>query len=45
VWQGLYDELKDRKFVVLAVALDSGGPSSAGQWILAAKLTGVAGNR
>jgi len=39
VWQGLYDELKDRSFVVLAVALDSGGVASAGQWILAAKPT------
>jgi len=39
VWQGLYEELKDRNFVVLAVALDSGGAASAGQWILAAKPT------
>ena len=39
MWQGLYDELKDRSFVVLAVALDSGGVASAGQWILAAKPT------
>jgi len=39
VWQGLYEELKDRRFVVLAVALDSGGTASAGQWILAAKPT------
>ena len=39
MWQGLYEELKDRRFVVLAVALDSGGAASAGQWILAAKPT------
>jgi AhpC/TSA family len=39
VWQGLYEELRDRRFVVLAVALDSGGAASAGQWILAAKPT------
>jgi len=39
VWQGLYEELKDWRFVVLAVALDSGGAASAGQWILAAKPT------
>jgi len=39
VWQGLYEELRDRRFVVLAVALDSGGAESAGQWILAAKPT------
>jgi hypothetical protein len=39
VWQGLYDELKDWRFVVLAIALDSGGAASAGPWILAAKPT------
>jgi len=39
VWQGLYDELRDWRFVVLAIALDSGGAASAGPWILAAKPT------
>jgi hypothetical protein len=36
VWQGVYEELKDRGFVVLSVALDSGGARTTGPWIRAA---------
>jgi len=35
VWQSLFDELKDRDFIVLAVALDE--PEAARPWIEAAK--------
>jgi len=39
VWQALYEELRDRNFVIISVALDSGGPAKTGQWIRAAKPT------
>jgi hypothetical protein len=39
VWQALYDEVKDTGFVVLAVALDSGGARTTAPWIHAAKAT------
>jgi hypothetical protein len=39
VWQALYDELRPRNFIVVSVALDSGGPAKTEQWIRAAKAT------
>jgi uncharacterized protein DUF3322 len=39
VWQALYDELRDKRFIVISVALDSGGPAKTAQWIQAAKAT------
>jgi hypothetical protein len=39
VWQALYDELQARNFLVISVALDSGGPAKTEQWISAAKAT------
>ena len=39
MWQALYEELRDRNFVIISVALDSGGPAKTGQWIRAAKPT------
>jgi hypothetical protein len=39
VWQALYEELRERNFVVISVALDSGGPAKTEQWIRAAKAT------
>ena len=39
MWQALYDELRARDFVVISVALDSGGPAKTEQWIRAAKAT------
>jgi hypothetical protein len=39
VWQALYEELGPRNFVVVSVALDSGGASTTTQWITAAKPT------
>jgi len=39
VWQALYDEVKARNFVVISVALDSGGPAKTEQWIRGAKAT------
>ena len=39
MWQALYQDLQDRGFVVLAVALDSGGARTAGPWIEAARPT------
>jgi hypothetical protein len=36
VWQALYADGKDSGFVVLAVALDSGGPRTTESWIRAA---------
>lgn len=39
MWQALYEELRPRNFVVIAVALDSGGASTTTQWIHAAKPT------
>ena len=39
MWQALYDEVKARNFVVISVALDSGGPAKTEQWIRGAKAT------
>jgi AhpC/TSA family protein len=39
VWQALYEELGPRNFVVVSVALDSGGATTTTQWIAAAKPT------
>ena len=39
MWQALYDELRERNFIVISVALDSGGPAKTEQWIRAAKAT------
>jgi hypothetical protein len=39
VWQALYDELREKHFIVISVALDSGGPAKTAQWIRAAKAT------
>ena len=39
MWQALYEELQARSFVVISVALDSGGPAKTAQWIQAAKAT------
>jgi hypothetical protein len=39
VWQAVYEELKDTGFVVIAVALDSGGARTTGPWIRAANPT------
>jgi hypothetical protein len=39
VWQALYDELRVRNFIVISVALDSGGPATTEQWISKAKAT------
>ncbi len=39
MWQGVYEELKDRGFVVVSVALDSGGARTTAPWIDAAKPT------
>jgi hypothetical protein len=39
VWQALYDELQARNFIVISVALDSGGPAKTEQWIGNAKAT------
>ena len=39
MWQGLYDEVKARDFVIISVALDSGGPAKTEQWIKGAKAT------
>jgi hypothetical protein len=33
VWQALYTELAPRNFVVITVAMDTGGPADARQWI------------
>jgi AhpC/TSA family len=33
VWQALYEELEDKNFLPIAVALDSGGAEHARQWI------------
>src|SRR6266567_5320502 len=33
VWQALYEELRDKNFVPIAVAFDSGGAEHARQWI------------
>ena len=39
MWQALYEELRARNFIVISVALDSGGPAKTEQWIRAAKAT------
>ena len=39
MWQALYDELRAMNFVVISVALDSGGTAKTEQWIRAAKAT------
>ena len=39
MWQALYDELRARNFIVISVALDSGGPATTEQWISKAKAT------
>ena len=39
MWQALYEELQDKTFVVLSVALDSGGVRTTEPWIRAAKPT------
>ena len=39
MWQALYEELQTRNFVVISVALDSGGRAKTEQWIRAAKAT------
>jgi hypothetical protein len=33
VWQGLYDELKDKNFLIIAVAFDTGGVAAVKEWI------------
>lgn len=39
MWQALSDELWARTFIVISVALDSGGPAKTEQWISKAKAT------
>ena len=39
MWQALYDELQARNFIVISIALDSGGPAKTEQWISNAKAT------
>ncbi len=39
VWQALYTELRDKNFVVVAVAFDTGGAAAVEQWIKAANPT------
>jgi alkyl hydroperoxide reductase subunit AhpC len=39
VWQALYEELRDRNFVVITVAMDTGGADDVRQWIDAAQPT------
>ena len=39
VWQALYNELKDKNFVPITVAFDSGGNKAAEPWIKAANPT------
>jgi hypothetical protein len=39
VWQALYEELRHQSFVVVSVALDSGGARTTEQWIRAAAPT------
>ncbi len=36
MWQGLYEEMKGKNFVVISVALDSGGARTTEPWIRAA---------
>ena len=37
MWQALHDELREKNFIVVSVALDSGGPAKTAQWIQAAR--------
>ena len=39
MWQALYDELRVRDFVIVSIALDSGGPAKTEPWISKAKAT------
>jgi hypothetical protein len=39
VWQALYEELHDRNFVVITIAMDTGGADDARQWIEPARPT------
>ena len=39
VWQALYEELHDRNFVVITIAMDTGGADVARQWIEPARPT------
>lgn len=39
MWQALYEELRERNFLVMSVALDSGGAVKTEQWIRAADAT------
>ena len=39
MWQALYEELQARSFIVVSVALDSGGAAKTEQWIRNAKAT------
>ncbi len=39
MWQALYDELRARNFIVISIALDSGGPATTEQWIRQANAT------
>jgi tetratricopeptide (TPR) repeat protein len=36
-WQSFYHDLKDKNFMIVSVAEDTGGVKDAGQWISAAK--------
>jgi hypothetical protein len=33
VWQGLYDELQDKNFIIVSVAFDTGGVAAVKDWI------------
>jgi hypothetical protein len=33
VWQGLYEELQDKNFIIIAVAFDTGGVAAVQEWI------------
>ena len=33
MWQGLYDELQDKNFIIIAVACDTGGVAAVQEWI------------
>ncbi len=39
MWQALYEELRPRNFVVVSIALDSGGAATTQQWIRGARAT------
>ena len=36
-WQSFFHDLKDKNFIIVSVAEDTGGVKDAGQWIAAAK--------